>query len=229
MENPSIHGWFRGTHGYPHFRKPPCVTCHGLNVETNIHPTSRWWFFDCPPWWTTGPRALLVSHKAKDKSDMEALNAWIVTAKYVKMEHTIATSHNDTMVISTVSALGCLCMRATKTSRRAVFRTCVLHNFIIIRSTSNVFRLYLVWEKWSIFAQHAQNDVEFGWCFWKNTYGAGVFIPILTENYVKFNIVWNRLCPRNFCHRIKMGKTKRGLRGIFIIIFVQKLSKSVRI
>jgi hypothetical protein len=58
-----------------------------------------------------------VSHKAKDKSDMEALNAWIVTAKYVKMEHTIATSHNDTMAISTVSALGRLCMRATKTCK----------------------------------------------------------------------------------------------------------------
>jgi hypothetical protein len=55
------------------------------------------------------------------------------------------------------------------------------------------------------------------------------FHPILSENYVKFNIVWNRLCPHNMCHRIKMGKTERGLRGIFIIIFVQKLSKSVRI
>ena len=55
------------------------------------------------------------------------------------------------------------------------------------------------------------------------------FHPILSENYVKFNIVWNRLCPHNMCHRIKMGKTERGLRGIFIIIFVQQLSKSVRI
>ena len=55
------------------------------------------------------------------------------------------------------------------------------------------------------------------------------FHPILTENYVKFNIVWNRLCPHNMCHRIKIGKRKRGLRGIFIIIFVQNLSKSVRI
>ena len=55
------------------------------------------------------------------------------------------------------------------------------------------------------------------------------FHPILTENYVKFNIVWNRLCPHHLCHRIKIGKRKRGLRGTFIIISVQILSKSVRI
>ena len=40
------------------------------------------------------------------------------------------------------------------------------------------------------------------------------FHAILTENYVKFNIVWNRLCSHNMCHRIKVGKRKRGLRGI---------------
>ena len=64
--------------------------------------------------------------------------------------------------------------------------------------------------------------------FEKKTYFRLCFHPILSENYVKFNIVWNRLCPHNMCHRIKMGKTERGLRGIFIIIFVQQLSKSVR-
>ena len=79
------------------------------------------------------------------------------------------------------------------------------------------------------FVQHAQNDVEIGWCFWKKVIFRLCFHAILTENYVKFNIVWNRLCPHNMCHRIKIGKRKRGLRGIFIIIFVQNLSKSVRI
>ena len=53
--------------------------------------------------------------------------------------------------------------------------------------------------------------------FLEKSYFACVFHPILTENYVKFNIVWNRLCPHNLCDRIKIGKRKRGLRGTFKI------------
>ena len=118
----------------------------------------------------------------------------------------------------------------TKTSRRTVFRACVLHNFIIIiRSTSIVFRVYFVWENQVFLCSMHKMMWKLGCVFGEKNIFRLCFHPILTENYVKFNIVWNRLCPHNLCHRIKMGKTKRGLRGIFIIIFVQKLSNTVRI
>ena len=100
--------------------------------------------------------------------------------------------------------------------------------FCTISSSSSPLNVYFVWEKSSVFVQHAQIDVEIGLCFWKKIFRLG-FHPILAENYVKFNIVWNRLCPHNLCHRVKIGKRKRGLRGTFIIISVQNLSKSVRI
>ena len=79
------------------------------------------------------PRALLVSHKAKDKSDKgKALNAWITANTcyifdillYYICICTYATSHKDTMAFFTVSALGCLCMRAKKNASTRTASLC---------------------------------------------------------------------------------------------------------
>ena len=101
--------------------------------------------------------------------------------------------------------------------------------FCTISSSSGPLKVHFVWEAWSIFCSACTK-----WCgnwlvFLEKVIFRLCFHAILAENYVKFNIVWNRLCPHNMCHRIKIGKRKRGLRGIFIIIFVQNLSRSVRI
>ena len=101
--------------------------------------------------------------------------------------------------------------------------------FCTISSSSGPLKVHFVWEALSVFCSACTK-----WCgnwlvFLEKVIFRLCFHAILTENYVKFNIVWNRLCPHNMCHRIKIGKRKRGLRGIFIIIFVQNLSKSVRI
>ena len=98
--------------------------------------------------------------------------------------------------------------------------------FCTISSSSGPLKVHFVWEALSVFCSACTK-----WCgnwlvFLEKVIFRLCFHAISTENYVKFNIVWNRLCPHNMCHRIKIGKRKRGLRGIFIIIFVQNLSKS---
>ena len=62
--------------------------------------------------------------------------------------------------------------------------------FCTISSSSGPLKVHFMWEALSVFVQHAQNDVEIGWCFWKKSYFACVFMQFWPRIiYVKFNIV----------------------------------------
>ena len=81
------------------------------------------------------------------------------------------------------------------------------HHQAHFKCISCVFRVYFVWVKSKCFCaactKWCGNSVVF---LEKKNIFRLCFHPILTENYVKFNIVWKRLCRHNFCHRSKMGR-----------------------